>query len=88
MNGLSRINRRHKSKVLFVLIFSLSLFLNTSSAQAWPWSGSAANPAGIAEAEASSSNNYDEIEKLGDLLGKGLLTQKEFDAKKKQILGL
>lgn len=48
----------------------------------------AANPAGIAKAEASSSNNYDEIEKLGDLLGKGLLTQKEFDAKKKQILGL
>ena len=47
-----------------------------------------ANPAGIAKAEASSSTNYDEIEKLGELLNKGLLTQKEFDAKKKQILGL
>jgi hypothetical protein len=47
-----------------------------------------ANPAGIAKAEASSATNYDEIEKLGELLGKGLLTQKEFDAKKKQILGL
>jgi hypothetical protein len=47
-----------------------------------------ANPAGIAKAEASSSTNYDEIEKLGELLNKGLLTQKEFDAKKTQILGL
>ena len=47
-----------------------------------------ANPAGIAKAEASSSTNYGEIEKLGELLNKGLLTQKEFDAKKKQILGL
>jgi hypothetical protein len=46
------------------------------------------NPTGIAKAEASSSTNYDEIEKLGELLNKGLLTQKEFDAKKKQILGL
>jgi hypothetical protein len=47
-----------------------------------------ANPAGVAKAEASSSTNYDEIEKLGELLNKGLLTQKEFDAKKSQILGL
>lgn len=47
-----------------------------------------ANPQGIAKAEASSASNYDEIEKLGELLNKGLLTQEEFDAKKKKILGL
>ena len=47
-----------------------------------------ANPAGIFKAEASSVTNYEEIEKLGELLSKGLLTQKEFEAKKKQLLGL
>jgi hypothetical protein len=31
---------------------------------------------------------YGDIEVLGDLLKKGLLTQKEFDLKKREILGL
>ena len=30
----------------------------------------------------------EQVEKLGNLLAKGLLTQEEFDSKKKQILGL
>ena len=30
----------------------------------------------------------DEIERFGELLAKGLITQNEFDAKKRQILGL
>ena len=30
----------------------------------------------------------EQVEKLGNLLAKGLLTQEEFDNKKKQILGL
>jgi len=33
-------------------------------------------------------NRYAEIEVLGDLLAKGLLTQDEFDQKKREILGL
>lgn len=40
---------------------------------------------------APASNNddmYVQLEKLGALKDKGLLTQEEFDAKKKQILGL
>lgn len=32
--------------------------------------------------------DFTNIEKLGDLLSKGLITQEEFDKKKKQILGL
>jgi hypothetical protein len=31
---------------------------------------------------------YADIEVLGDLLKKGLLTQEEFDLKKREILGL
>jgi hypothetical protein len=31
---------------------------------------------------------YGDIEVLGDLLKKGLLTQEEFDLKKREILGL
>jgi hypothetical protein len=33
-------------------------------------------------------NPYSDIEGLGDLLAKGLITQEEFDLKKRQILGL
>jgi transcriptional regulator with XRE-family HTH domain len=35
-----------------------------------------------------SNTNYDDIETLGRLLGKGYLTQREFDLKKQQILDL
>ena len=34
------------------------------------------------------ASTADEIEKLASLLGRGILTQEEFDAKKKQLLGL
>lgn len=33
-------------------------------------------------------DTYVQLEKLGQLKGQGILTQEEFDAKKKQILGL
>ena len=36
----------------------------------------------------SNTSNLDEIEKLSLLKDKGILTQEEFDAKKKQLLGL
>ena len=35
-----------------------------------------------------SQGAYGDIEVLGDLLKKGLLTQEEFDIKKREILGL
>ena len=40
------------------------------------------------QAPASSDDQYVELEKLGQLKQEGILTQEEFDAKKKQILGL
>ena len=46
-----------------------------------------ANPSGSAKVEDSSSALGD-IEKLGDLLTKGLINQKEFDKKKKKLLDL
>lgn len=36
----------------------------------------------------SQDNQYAELEKLGQLKAEGILTQEEFDAKKKQILGI
>lgn len=36
----------------------------------------------------NSVNNLDELEKLSELKDKGIITQEEFDQKKKQILGL
>ena len=34
------------------------------------------------------SNNIDDLKKIKDLLDSGIITQEEFDAKKKQLLGL
>jgi hypothetical protein len=36
----------------------------------------------------NSLNGFDQVERLGDLLKKGLITQEEFELKKRQILGL
>lgn len=36
----------------------------------------------------SSSDDYGKLEKLKQLKDKGIITQREFDLKKKQILGL
>ncbi len=36
----------------------------------------------------STQSNYDEVKKLKELLDIGAITQEEFDAKKKQLLGL
>ena len=46
-----------------------------------------AAPAHVA-AEPSQDNMMEQLEKLGQLKEQGILTQEEFDAKKKQILGL
>jgi len=47
-------------------------------------------PAATVSTPAPSANDdmYAQLEKLGELKDKGILTQAEFDAKKKQILGL
>jgi len=37
---------------------------------------------------ASSKNGFDEIEKLAELKKKGIITKEEFEAKKKQLLGV
>ena len=36
----------------------------------------------------TSPSNADELKKYKELLGAGVITQEEFDAKKKQLLGL
>ena len=45
-------------------------------------------PPTAAPTQTSDSNPYDEILKLNELLKMGILTQEEFDRKKKQLLGL
>lgn len=42
----------------------------------------------ISNASKPQTNPLDDIEKLSDLKNKGIITQEEFDQKKKQILGL
>lgn len=41
-----------------------------------------------APAPAASADPYAELEKLGQLKEQGIITQEEFDAKKKQLLGI
>lgn len=53
----------------------------------WQQQEAAAAPAPAAAAP-SDDDVYVELEKLGQLKDQGILTQEEFDAKKKQLLGL
>ena len=45
-------------------------------------------PKAEAQAPATGKNNVEELKQLKELLDMGILTQEEFDAKKKQLLGL
>lgn len=48
-----------------------------------------ANPAPVASAPAPAQSELaTKLEELNDLKNKGILTQEEFDAKKKQLLGI
>ena len=62
---------------------------NVSRRQARRWSEEEA-PAQQAAPQAAPAQDdvYLELEKLGQLKEQGILTQEEFDAKKKQLLGL
>jgi hypothetical protein len=42
----------------------------------------------ITKTETNEKGNLDDLERLAELLKKGIVTQDEFDLKKKQILGL
>lgn len=42
----------------------------------------------VADASSKHIDNYDELIKLKELLDDGIITQEEFDTKKKEILGL
>lgn len=65
---------------------------NVSRRQAERWYGEQAEQAAAApqpvQASAPAGDPYAELEKLGELKDKGFISQEEFDAKKKQLLGL
>lgn len=46
------------------------------------------NPADIDKKAVSNSNSYDDLKNLKSLMDDGIITKEEFEAKKKQILGL
>jgi hypothetical protein len=56
--------------------------------QKWGEQDAEQQPIAQEQAPASADDQYAELEKLGQLKAEGILTQEEFDAKKKQILGL
>lgn len=64
---------------------------NVSRRQARRWSEQDAQEyqqQAPAQSTTSSDDSYAELEKLGQLKAEGIITQEEFDAKKRQILGL
>ncbi len=64
---------------------------NVSRRQAQRWGAqeqAQAAEAAPAQPEMSQDDQIAQLEKLGKLKDEGILTQEEFDAKKKQILGL
>lgn len=63
---------------------------NVSRRQSQKWAAEEQSqaPAPATAAAPSQDDVYVELEKLGQLKADGILTQEEFDAKKKQLLGL
>jgi hypothetical protein len=61
---------------------------NVSRRQANRWAAEDAQNAPAPQAAPAEDDTYAQLEKLGQLKEQGILTQEEFDAKKKQILGL
>ncbi len=62
---------------------------NVSRRQANRWAQEEQPAAPVAEAPVvTTDDDMAQLEKLGQLKADGILTQEEFDAKKKQILGL
>jgi membrane protease subunit (stomatin/prohibitin family) len=60
---------------------------NVSRRQANKWAAQEAEQQPAAP-QASAGDPYAELEKLAGLKDQGVITQEEFDAKKKQLLGL
>jgi membrane protease subunit (stomatin/prohibitin family) len=61
---------------------------NVSRRQARRWGEQDAAQQAEQPAAPAQDDTYAQLEKLGQLKEQGILTQEEFDAKKKQILGL
>ena len=62
---------------------------NVSRRQARRWAEEdAQNAQAVPAAAPREDDQFAQLEKLGQLKDQGILTQEEFDAKKKQILGL
>ena len=80
------------SAVFTILGVLLAFLLSEKAPKAMSQVGSQApmnKPApSTSSASSISGDAIEQIEKLGDLLAKGLLTQEEFNEKKKQILGI
>lgn len=79
------------STMLFVAAFVLSFFFNSKEPEsfAMPFEKfTAAQSVVVSPSPANTaSSKISDIELLGDLLAKGLITQAEFDRKKREILG-
>jgi len=80
---------------LTILVFIVAAILSLiESMFASAKSSSSVNIAGVSTSynsprhSSKAPSRYSDIEGLGDLLAKGLITQEEFDLKKRQILGL
>jgi hypothetical protein len=80
------------SFVLFLIAIILSfMYLSQTATPSQGYSGNRTVPTITPTPPVQvkkSQGTYADIEVLGDLLKKGLLTQKEFDLKKREILGL
>jgi len=61
---------------------------NVSRRQARRWSNDQPEEAAPQAVPQATADPYDELAKLGGLKDQGIITQEEFDAKKKQLLGL
>ena len=83
-----------KIRFLFLFIFAgLSIAISANVLFGPDWQTADRSSVGIApdpavEAEAAGDPQLDELERLAALRDQGVITDEEFEAKKKQLLGL
>jgi hypothetical protein len=68
--------------LIFVAVRSLIMFFSMK------YDGVTNIPAKASSTSDNTPDNIDNLEKIANMLEKGILTQDEFDAKKKELLGL
>lgn len=78
----------NSGKIKFPYVYNATEFVNATLAAKEKYNANKTPQQNVASEPVVPQSNADELKKYKDLLDNGVITQDEFDAKKKQLLGL